>query len=45
MKNEIQKELSTIIQAVASNTKIESIFQQPAGNDNKLLRCAYDARH
>jgi predicted nucleotidyltransferase len=26
MKNEIQEELSTIIQAIASNTKIESIF-------------------
>jgi predicted nucleotidyltransferase len=26
MKNKIQKELTTIIQAVASNTKIESIF-------------------
>ena len=26
MKNEIQKELATVIQAIASNTKIESIF-------------------
>ena len=26
MKNEMQKELSTVIQAIASNTKIEDIF-------------------